>query len=236
MKRTRKSPAVTGKAAEAMAPPPTEEDAARAILPVLDRLLTRLRGKAGQSWGARGSFIGSAINQAMLTLARDLNARMDEAFVMRDAVFLELQVILEDTTYLGQPGALHDLQIIRRQMACLARLPEESDVKPPGARESNQAGKVPAVPRLYVRMDVQPPDIVLDGVSYPAPEVSVAFLGRLIKADGEAVSVAGFLEEHSDYAGTNRTRVVDRLPKPILEFIDRPGMGSPPRLLVEKLL
>jgi hypothetical protein len=79
--------------------------------------------------------------------------------------------------------------------------------------------------------------VILDGEDNAAPEVTVAFLGALIEANGLRVSYREWLRrpENKKYEGTVATRVLDSLPACIKPFVERPGKGKSPRLRVDQL-
>jgi hypothetical protein len=90
--------------------------------------------------------------------------------------------------------------------------------------------------RLVTVLDAEPPHLILDGKPFPAREVAVKYLDALIRANGERVSFAEFVERNSPrFDSAVATRVLDGLPKEIQPFVDRPGKGRSPRLKVELL-
>jgi hypothetical protein len=108
-------------------------------------------------------------------------------------------------------------------------------------RSIETAGHIAAKPRkptqtrLKAVLDSGRPYLLLDGIRVDADEVGVRYVDALITANGGRVSFVEWVENHSAFEGAIVTRVLNKLPKIIEQFVEHTG-GKPSRLKVELLV
>jgi hypothetical protein len=89
--------------------------------------------------------------------------------------------------------------------------------------------------RLVAIIDVDPPYFLLDGKPILAAEIAVKYVAALIDAKGAPVSFAEWLKGHPEFAGAISTRVMDKIPAKVAQFVERGGKGRPAHIKVDML-